>query len=89
MRRKDLDGKYPYEIEPELQPGDYAYALNEINPPHQLWIMKAPNGDLGSLRGSVHQIVEHDDGTLTVSPSIQFETGQRWHGYLKAGIWSQ
>ena len=85
MRRKDLDGKYPHEIEPELAPGDYAYALD---PGKGLWIVRAPNGDEGSLlQGRGHEVVEHEDGTITVSPSIQFETGQRWHGYLKAGKW--
>ena len=82
MRRKDLDGKYPYEIEPHLQPGDYASSV------YGLWCLRAPNGDAGTLKPSVHTIIEHEDGTLTVSPSIQFETGQRWHGYLKNGNWS-
>ena len=82
MRRRDLDGKYPYEIEPNLEPGDYASSI------HGLWCVRAPNGDQGSLRPSVHTIVENEDGTITVSPSIQFETGQRYHGYLKAGVWS-
>ena len=85
MRRKDLDGKYPYEIEPELKPGEYARALD---PSKGLWVVRAPNGDIAALRASAHQIVEHEDGTLTVSPSIQFETGHRWHGYLKGGVWS-
>jgi hypothetical protein len=31
---------------------------------------------------------EHPDGTLTVSPSIQFPGEGGWHGYLKAGVWS-
>jgi len=82
MRRKELDGKYPFEIEPLLQPGDYAKSI------HGLWCIVAPNGDSGTLKESIHQVVEHDDGTITVSPSIQFETGQRYHGYLKAGVWS-
>ena len=82
MRRMEFDGQYPYEIEPHLQPEDYAKSI------HGLWILRAPNGDFGTLRPTVHQIVEHDDGTITVSPSIQFETGNRWHGYLRTGIWS-
>lgn len=82
MRRMDLDGKYPIEIEPELKPGEYAKSV------HGLWCLRAPNGDSGTLKPSIHQIIENSDGTLTVSPSIQCETGQRWHGYLKAGIWT-
>jgi hypothetical protein len=81
MRRKDLDELLPIDMEPLLNPGDYAKFKT-------LWVMRAPNGDLGTLRSSNHQIVEHEDGTITVSPSIQFETGNRYHGYLKAGIWS-
>lgn len=42
-----------------------------------------------------HKIVEHEDGTITVSPSILITTGGResgrkqWHGYLEKGIWRQ
>jgi hypothetical protein len=82
MRRAELDGMLPIEIEPHLNPGDYAKSI------HGLWILRAPNGDLGTLRPKIHQIEENADGTITVSPSIQFETGQRYHGYLKQGVWS-
>lgn len=87
VRRRDLDGKYPYEIEGGLLPGEYAKCREEFNP--ALWVVRAPNGDIGSLSVRVHQITEHDNGTITVSPSIQFLTGDRWHGYLKAGVWQQ
>ncbi len=39
---------------------------------------------------SRHQVIEHDDGTITVSPSILItkpHAGQLWHGYLEHGVW--
>lgn len=42
---------------------------------------------------SAHDITEHPDGTITVSPSILItqprgkNPEQRWHGYLHEGIW--
>jgi len=37
-----------------------------------------------------HDVVEHEDGSITVSPSILItrHDGQ-WHGYLRAGEWEQ
>lgn len=37
---------------------------------------------------SKHNVIEHEDGTITVSPSILI-TGfdGQWHGYLEKGIW--
>lgn len=84
MRRKDLDDKYPHESEGSLNPGDYCRTSLEDR-----WIMMAPNGDLGCLSPKVHKITEHEDGTITVSPSIQFHTGKKWHGFLEQGIWRE
>jgi hypothetical protein len=43
---------------------------------------------IGRLSG--HQVVEHEDGTITVSPSILTGRGERqWHGYLEHGVWRQ
>lgn len=56
------------------------------------WWAHAPTHNfIGNLGG--HEIIEHDDGTITVSPSIlcwQGEGAERkeYHGYLKAGEWS-
>lgn len=33
-----------------------------------------------------HKVEEHEDGTISVSPSIQLE--DFFHGYLKNGEWS-
>lgn len=63
-----------------------------------LWA-KAPVGE--SLRlpvqeGAAHPsevvwgFTEHDDGTITVAPSINLhasENVQGWHGFLEHGVW--
>ena len=51
-----------------------------------MWMACTPNGLHGNLSG--HTVVEHEDGTITVTPSI-LVTGHdaRWHGVLKAGVW--
>jgi hypothetical protein len=39
---------------------------------------------------SSHQVIEHEDGTITVSPSILCTDGaggHSYHGYLERGIW--
>lgn len=55
------------------------------------WYCCPPDTDLiGNLRG--HQVVEHEDGTITVSPSILINArhrGKEWHGFLERGVWRQ
>lgn len=54
------------------------------------WFCKTPNGHAGNL--NAHDVVEHEDGTITVSPSILVsnpQEGQLWHGFLRAGVWSE
>ena len=35
-----------------------------------------------------HDVTEHEDGTITVSPSILITgEGGSWHGYLELGVW--
>jgi hypothetical protein len=54
-----------------------------------LWI-KDPTGHVGRL--GAHDVVEHEDGTVTVSPSIQSTVavhGYDWHGYLESGVWRE
>lgn len=54
-----------------------------------VWYCAVPmkHGGVASLTN--HTVVEHDDGTITVSPSILVPTGQgrQWHGYLERGVW--
>ena len=78
------------------QPGAYgrctAYDRKYPGSPLTFFEVTAPNGDCCCLDPKVHQIIEHDDGTITVNPSIQFPGAQGqmngWHGYLKSGEWT-
>jgi hypothetical protein len=70
-----------------IEPGDYGQDADG------LWYCRAPRGDfLGCLGDGVrhHKVIEHDDGTITVSPSILVSnhTGS-WHGFLEHGIWRE
>lgn len=95
-----------------LEPGEYVFvnptAMADGSPlpdwvkkHYPCWIVETPNGHGGSLAN--HTIVEHPDGTITVSPSIlifilegpppppgQPDTRPRkelYHGYLEKGVW--
>lgn len=77
--------KYPEEkyghgtLDLYLGPGDYG------KHPDGTWYASPPDSGigLGSLAG--HEVTEHEDGTITVSPSILIDN--KWHGYLERGIW--
>ncbi len=56
------------------------------------WFCITPRGDFGDL--SKHRVLEHDDGTITVNPSILIThhphkgpPQQGWHGFLEGGVW--
>lgn len=69
------------------EPGDYGKCPGE----NDHWWLCTPDGHLGTISASIHKIVEHEDGTITVSPSIgitvQQGAGFAWHGYLEKGSW--
>jgi hypothetical protein len=68
-----------------LQPGEYCKSSREGGP---CFLACTPDGRLADL--SRHQVTEHQDGTITVSPSILVSGGGEpgnWHGYLEDGIW--
>lgn len=50
------------------------------------WFGCPQEGFHANLSG--HDVIEHEDGTITVSPSI-LVTGfdEQWHGYLEKGVW--
>jgi hypothetical protein len=52
------------------------------------WYIRDPTGDCSSIMFQHHQVAEHDDGTITVSPSIVVRHGHHWHGWLQRGEWS-
>lgn len=74
----------PDSVMPE--PGDYGRdAAGE-------WYGLTPNGYGANL--SRHDVVEHEDGTITVGgspPSILVSWCGRpvWHGFLERGVWRE
>lgn len=54
------------------------------------WYAVSPNGLLCGLNN--HQITEHEDGTITASPSIIVRGGdgdKTYHGFLERGVWRE
>lgn len=50
------------------------------------WYVRPPGCHMGSIKN--HQVTEHEDGTITVSPSIRItERDYGWHGFLEKGVW--
>jgi hypothetical protein len=60
------------------------------------WTKDTPDGNLGLF----HQVIEHEDGTITVQPSILQRgvvqqvnvkpgaiNSPEWHGFLERGVW--
>jgi len=79
----------------EWPPGSYGKM-----PQHDggsVWYAMSPNGLLANL--ARHDVTEHADGTITVSPSILVssrginkegvEHKTEWHGYLENGVWRE
>lgn len=51
-----------------------------------------PHQFMGDL--SKHTVEEHENGTITVSPSIMITTHRndcevKWHGWLERGVWRE
>jgi len=70
-------------------PGAYGPVMRDGG---RIWCAVTPNGLHGDLTN--HDVVEHEDGTITVSPSILVTTHAddceiRWHGYLRRGVWEE
>jgi hypothetical protein len=73
---------YPNE-EGEMWYSDGDYGLD---PRDGCWYGRPPGGHIGCLRN--HEVTEHEDGTITVSPSILIiDREGSWHGYLEHGMW--
>ena len=85
MRVYLKDGEDPS----KFQPGDYGQWPDDKNN----WYAETPNGYGANL--SRHKIVEHEDGTISVTPSILVTTTVNrtpvpaWHGYLTKGVWKE
>jgi hypothetical protein len=66
----------------EAEPGDYFFV--DWTGRRELWF-RDPNGDAG--RVTSHTVTEHEDGTVSVSPSIAPNEATTYHGYLTRGVW--
>jgi hypothetical protein len=55
------------------------------------WYCGVPAKGFGVGRLSRHTVIEHEDGAITVSPSILVNrgAGRSWHGFLERGIWRE
>lgn len=79
-------------------PGDYGLCDGQwycLTPYPRMDYEDGPPTGLGGRLGD-HEVVEHDDGTITVSPSILAWTTwgpekvrHEWHGYLERGTWRE
>lgn len=83
--KRIADGKWPE------NPGEYA---KFVNPDGVNWMVCPPvdgaEKNFGPCSIAKHAVVEHEDGTITVSPSILISDNgwhPTWHGFLEHGIW--
>lgn len=69
-----------------LEPSEYGRHWRDGN-----WYCRAPKEGTFFGNLSKHDVIEHEDGTITVSPSILItkHDGQQWHGFLERGIWRE
>lgn len=97
MATDTMQGKRVEWQEQLFEPGEYAKL------PDGTWMGATPNGHGANL--SAHTVVEHEDGTITVAPSILVSRGghhdekgnlvrddtfvELWHGYLERGVWRE
>jgi hypothetical protein len=76
---------YPNELgNLSLKPGEYGKGNDGI------WYCLPVKRLLGNL--SNHTVTEHEDGTITVSPSILLtdgEGGTEWHGHIERGVFKE
>ncbi len=74
----------------ECPPGSYMKVSTdwEGKPGRTIWFINDPFGHIGSL--GEHTVEEHEDGTITVNPSILSTAEQGgYHGWLRRGIWTE
>jgi hypothetical protein len=87
--------------EAPTEPGDYSWMPRGTGPedfkaehadgyPRIGWWLMTPNGRSGSLDPKLHTVTVHEDGTISVHPSIRIpESGAlpAFHGWLVEGEW--
>jgi hypothetical protein len=83
MKGNRVDSK-KYCDDLQLNDGDYGLDQNGN------WYGKPPGFKFGYANLSKHKVVEHEDKTITVSPSILVQNRfSKWHGFLERGIWRE
>lgn len=76
----------------DLAEDEYALEMAEYGRnPEGLWFCRVPATGFPTGGLYSHTVVEHEDGTITVSPSILStgHHGKTWHGYLERGVWRE
>lgn len=76
----------------ELEGNKLPSGLGEYGKDSQgVWWAKVPVPGFSTAALSDHEVVEHEDGTISVLPSIlmEREDGRSWHGYLTGGVWRE
>lgn len=71
------------------QPGCYGRCTHPsvISKRTGWWMVTTPDGRVGSLNPEIHKVIEHEDGTITVTPSLDMSVRRPggWHGWLTKG----
>lgn len=76
---------YPGFPREDGRPGDYCKVPPSVDPRgDHVWYAVGPDGIAGAI--VTHDVVEHDDGTITCSPSLVMPSG--YHGHLQRGVWT-
>lgn len=77
------------DVEPGSFPEGFDWGVMSYWRQGSVWMLHLPPNSMGNL--SDHEVTEHEDGTITVSPSILVtrpgDESVLRHGHLKRGVW--
>ena len=76
----------------DLGEDEYALDMGEYGKNAEgKWFCRVPAPGFGTGSLGKHEVTEHPDGTITVSPSILCygHDNKTWHGYLERGVWRE
>jgi len=72
---------YGYNGSVLLNPGEYALYNNYV-------FLCTPNGNHSTIDRNIWNVIEHEDYTISIIPSIRISTLdgiELWHGFLESG----